>query len=449
MSSFIQFISDLFSNPAILLGLIVFVGLVAQKKGTSEVIRGTLKAILGFIILGSGAGILVGSLSYFGDLFQEAFNVTGVVPNNEAIVSLALVDYATSTAAIMVLGMGANILIARFTKLKFIFLTGHHTLYMAALLAVVLKVGGLDGWILYIIGGMALGLTMAVFPAIAQPTMRKITGTDEIGFGHFSSITYWLSGEIGKIVGKGSKSTEDMNFPKSLNFLRDSSVAIALTMLFMFLIVTVVAGPTYVEEVLDVSDNYIVFAITQSITFAAGVFIILAGVRMIISEIVPAFKGFSEKLVPDSKPALDCPIVFPYAPNAVIIGFLVSFAGGIVGMAFLLLINADTIVLPGVIPHFFVGATAGVFGNATGGRRGAVVGSFVNGLVITFLPLLLIPVLGDLGFANTTFSDADFIATGIVVGTTANWGAWAVSILIVVAFSLPFVHAIVTKNKAA
>ena len=449
MSSFIKFISDLFSNPAILLGIIVLVGLLAQKKNVSEVIRGTLKAILGFIILGSGAGILVGSLDFFGQLFQEAFNVQGVVPNNEAIVSLALVDYATATAAIMVIGMGANILIARFTKLKFIFLTGHHTLYMAALLAVVLKVGGLEGWVLYIIGGMALGLTMAIFPAIAQPTMRKITGTDEIGFGHFSSITYWLSGEVGKIVGKGSKSTEEMEFPKSLNFLRDSSVAIALTMLLMFLIVTIVAGPAFVETTLGVSDNYIVFAITQAITFAAGVFIILAGVRMIISEIVPAFKGFSEKLVPDSKPALDCPIVFPYAPNAVIIGFLVSFAGGIVGMAILLLVNADTIVLPGVIPHFFVGATAGVFGNATGGRRGAVVGSFVNGLVITFLPLLLIPVLGDLGFANTTFSDADFIATGIVVGTTANWGAWAVSILIVVAFSLPFVHAIVTKNKAA
>ena len=28
-----------------------------------------------------------------------------------------------------------------------------------------------------------------------------------------------------------------------------------------------------------------------------------------------------------------------------------------------------TIVIPGVVPHFFCGATAGVFGNATGGRK--------------------------------------------------------------------------------
>lgn len=437
---------DLLSNPAILLGIIVLVGLLVQRKGVSDVISGTLKAILGFVILGAGAGVLVGSLNYFGDLFQYAFNVSGVVPNNEAIVSLALVDFATATAIIMVIGMAANIIIARFSKLKYIFLTGHHTLYMAALIAVVLEVGGLGGWLLYIIGGMALGLTMAVFPAIANPTMKKITGNDEIGFGHFSSITYWLSGEVGKLVGKGSKSTEDMNFPKGLSFLRDSSVAIALTMFIMFLVVTIASGPAYIKNTLGIDQNYIVFALTQSLTFAAGVYIILAGVRMIIAEIVPAFKGISDKLVPNAKPALDCPIVFPYAPNAVIIGFLVSFLGGIVGMLVLILFEG-IVVLPGVIPHFFVGATAGVFGNATGGRRGAVIGSFINGLVITFLPLLLLPVLGNLGFANTTFSDADFIGTGIVLGFFAQYGSIAISSIVIVLFALPFILSVVPKKK--
>ena len=106
------------------------------------------------------------------------------------------------------------------------------------------------------------------------------------------------------------------------------------------------------------------------------------------------------------------------------------------------------VILPGVVPHFFVGATAGVFGNATGGRRGAVIGSFVNGLVITFLPLLLLPVLGDLGYANTTFSDADFIGVGIIIGWVATFDmAWLITLLIVVLFALPFVHAIFSKNK--
>lgn len=45
-----------------------------------------------------------------------------------------------------------------------------------------------------------------------------------------------------------------------------------------------------------------------------------------------------------------------------------------------------------------------------------LLGAFANGLLITFLPVFLLPVLGDLGFANTTFSDADFGVVGILLG---------------------------------
>lgn len=186
---------------------------------------------------------------------------------------------------------------------------------------------------------------------------------------------------------------------------------------------------------LNGGDNYLVFAVIQAITFAAGVYIILSGVRLVLAEIVPAFVGFSEKIVPNAKPALDCPVVFPYAPNAVLIGFLFSFLGGIVGL-FILGAFSLTLILPGVVPHFFCGATAGVFGNATGGRRGAAIGSFVNGLLLTFLPVILLPVLGSLGFANTTFSDADFVTVGIVIGNMAKYFSPFIISIVIVLFTV-------------
>jgi PTS system ascorbate-specific IIC component len=161
------------------------------------------------------------------------------------------------------------------------------------------------------------------------------------------------------------------------------------------------------------------FSLMQGITFAAGVNIILTGVRMIIGEIVPAFQGIGEKLVPDAKPALDCPITFTYAPNAVIIGFLFSFLGGLISM-FLLGPFGLALIIPGMVPHFFTGATAGVFGNSTGGKKGAMIGAFVNGVLISFLPAMLLPVLGSLGFANTTFGDSDFGVVGILIGYIAK-----------------------------
>lgn len=391
------------------------IGLLLQKKAVSEVISGTLKTIMGFVILTSGAAIVATTLTTFSQLFEYSFHIQGVVPNTDAMAALAQKNYGTATAMIMVLGMLFNIVLARITPLKYIFLTGHHTLYMAAMLAVILSVGGLSPFWVILVGAVILGIMMVVSPAILQPFTRKITGTDDLALGHFGSTGYLLSALVGKAVGKGSPSIEEMQVPKSLNFLRDSSVAISLTMMILFVILVLVAGKEFVESSVSGGQNFIIFAVIQSLTFAAGVWIILAGVRMIIAEIVPAFKGIADKLVKDAKPALDCPTVFPFAPNAVIVGFLSSFAAGLVSM-FLCPLFGLSVIVPGLVPHFFCGATAGVYGNICGGRRGAVVGAFAHGLLISFLPAILLPLMGDLGFASTTFGDADFGVVGIILG---------------------------------
>ncbi|MFS7195890.1 PTS ascorbate transporter subunit IIC [Rahnella inusitata] len=445
----LKFVVDILKVPAVLVGLIALIGLVAQKKNFSDVVKGTVKTILGFLVLAGGATVLVGSLNPLGGMFEHAFNIQGIIPNNEAIVSIAMEKFGAPTALIMAFGMVANLIVARFTRLKYVFLTGHHTFYMACMISVILTVAGFEGVALVFTGSLTLGLIMAFFPALAQRYMRKITGNDDIAFGHFGTIGYVLSGWIGSKVGKGSRSTEEMNLPKNLSFLRDSSISISLTMIIIYLIMAVFAGQIFVEATYSAGQNYLVYSIIMAITFAAGVFIILQGVRLILAEIVPAFVGFSERLVPNARPALDCPVVYPYAPNAVLIGFLFSFLGGLVGL-FLLGQMHMVLILPGVVPHFFTGATAGVFGNATGGRRGAMFGAFANGVLITFLPVLLLPVLGALGFANATFSDADFGVIGILLGNLARFmSKEAIMALIVGIFAVLVAYNYLGKKPAA
>ena len=412
---FLKFLmNDVLSEPAVLVGLIALIGLLAQKKPTTECIKGTVKTIMGFVILGAGAGLVVNSLGDFATIFQEAFSISGVVPNNEAIVSIAQQAFGKEMAMIMLFAMIVNIVIARITPLKFIFLTGHHTLFMSMMIAAILSSSGMSGVPLIATGAGIVGSLMVLLPAIAHKYMKQVTGSDDVAIGHFSTMSYVVSGFIGSKFGNKAHCTEEMNVPKSLLFLRDTPVAISFTMGIIFLITCLFAGGDFVREVSG-GKHWFMFSIMQAIAFAAGVYVILQGVRMVIAEIVPAFKGISDKLVPNAKPALDCPVVFPYAPNAVLVGFLASFTAGLMGM-FLLYIMGLTVIIPGVVPHFFVGAAAGVFGNATGGRRGAMLGAFAQGLMITFLPVFLLPVLGDLGFANTTFSDADFGIVGILLG---------------------------------
>lgn len=412
MSGILKVLIDFLSEPAILIGIIVFAGLLLQRKSGDTVIKSTLKAMVGFVVIQATTGVIVGSLNPFGVMFQEGFNISGVIPNNEAVTAMAIKEYGTQTALIMTLGMLVNVFIARITKYKYIFLTGHHTLFLACMIAVILASSGMTGVHLIFTGSLALGITMVLSPAILQPFMKKITGSDSVALGHFGGISYAIAALIGKKVGKGSKSTEEMNVPKSISFLRDSTVSISLTMVILYIVVAIAAGSEFIESQLSGGNNFIVYSLIQAFTFSAGFILIQNGVRLVLAEIVPAFKGISDKLVPDSKPALDCPIVFAYAPNAVIIGFICSFVGGLVSM-FALGALGLVIIIPGVVPHFFLGASSAVFGNSTGGRRGAVIGSFLNGVIISFLPVALLPVLGSLGIANSTFADTDFAVLGI------------------------------------
>lgn len=441
MNGVLSVLLDIFRQPAVIVALISLIGLSLQRKSASDILKGTIRTLVGFLVLAAGAGVVSGSLSPFGSMFQHAFHVQGVVPNNEAIVGQVLVAYGSTAALIFFFGMVVNVVLAATTRFKFIYLSGHVAFYMAAMIAVIFSVAGFPEWAAILWGSIAQGLVMTLSPALVQPFMKKVTGTDTVALGHTGGAGIALSGLVGTLVQsktRPSKSTEDLKFPSGLGFLRDTTVIVALSMALIYVVVAIFAGPDYIQSQLSGGQDYILFAIMQAATFSAGVFVILAGVRVVLSEIVPAFKGISERLVKDAKPALDVPITFTFAPNAVLIGFLSSFAGGIVGMVVMAL-TGTAVVIPGIVAHFMTGAASGVIGNGAGGRRGAVAGAFANGVAITFLPLLLLPVLGQVGLANSTFSDADFGVVGLVLGHLSSAGG-QIAVIAGIVLSLALVY---------
>ncbi|ABS34295.1 MULTISPECIES: PTS ascorbate transporter subunit IIC [Clostridium] len=448
MLGLLQFLRDVLKQPALLMGIMALVGLVALKKPGHKVLTGTLKPILGYLMLGAGADFIVANLEPLGGMIQTGFNITGVVPNNEAIVAVAQKVLGVETMSILVVGLLINLVIARFTKYKYVFLTGHHSFFMACLLSAVLGTSGMKGTELILFGGFLLGAWSAISPAIGQKYTLKVTDGDEIAMGHFGSLAYYVSAWVGSKVGKPEESTENIEIPEKWGFLRDTTISTAITMMVFYIVAAVAAGPEYVSKLSD-GMSPILFAIMSSLKFAVGVTIVYNGVRMILGDLIPAFQGIATKIIPDAIPAVDCAVFFPYAPTAVIIGFVSSFIGGIIGMV-LLGVAGGVLIIPGLVPHFFCGSTAGIFGNATGGKKGAVIGSFVNGLLITFAPALLLPVLSTLGFKNTTFGDFDFGVLGIIIGKTSNLagktGIIIIAMLMLVALIVP--NFIKTKSKA-
>lgn len=451
MNGVLIFFQNILSEPAFLMGLIAFVGLLALKTPGHKVLTGTLGPILGYLMLAAGAGVIQANLAPLATLIEQGFGITGVVPNNEAVTSVAQKILGVETMSILIVGLLFNLFFARFTRFKYIFLTGHHSFFMACLLSAVLGAIGFEGVALVLLGGFFLGAWSAISPAIGQKYTLKVTDGDEIAMGHFGSLGYYLAAWIGTKVVKDSRSTEELQISDKWSFLRNTTISTGIVMVIFYIIGVVaclIRNPQAVEELAN-GKNPLIFAIISGLTFAVGVSVVYAGVRMILADLIPAFQGIATKLIPNAVPAVDCAVFFPYAPTAVIIGFAFSFLGGLVGM-FVLGALGGVLIIPGMVPHFFCGATAGIFGNATGGRKGAILGSFVNGLFLAFLPATLLPVLGKLGFANTTFGDFDFGLIGILLGRTGesagSIGIYIIAAVLAVVLVLP---SVLTKSKEA
>jgi len=412
-------INEIFGQGAIFLAIIALVGLLLQKKPFTDVIRGTLMTAIGFFVLTGGVGIIAGD-SISG--IAGAFNA--IMPDKNQVVDIDMGGYGTQIGIVMVIAFALNLIFARITKWKSIFLTGHMLYWFPYIFIAAGISAGLEGVPLVVIATIFTALYMIVSPNLIKPFVKEVTGDDSFTLGHPTTILSLISGYLGKVVGNKEKSTEDLKLSKNWGFLREvsitGSIVIALTYIVMMFVM--MANGLSPAEVWGVEGSMFTFIFTQSIMFGVGVTVMLLGVRMLISEIVPAFQGIAQKLIPGAIPALDCPMLFPYAPNALIIGFIV----GMIASTLTIIITAPMgifpiIVIPLVFTCFFEVGTAAIIGNGTGGIRGCVIGSATAGIVMVFLV-----GLGAYFFEGTingwmlVFGGNDFSLWGIIMGAISK-----------------------------
>ena len=416
----IHFLVSLLSNPAVILGIVAFIGLVAQHKSGTEVFKGTMKTIIGFLIFNVGASTMTGTLQNFNVMFEKGFHIEGVIAAPEAATALAQSKFGFVVSMTLILGFVMNVVFARITPFKNLFFTGGHSLFFACVLALILKFHHLSNAWAIILGGLILGFASAALPQLCQPFMRRITGGDDQAIAHFNMIGYALSGCIGFLFKKHSdETTENIKFPKLIGVFKDFLMGVAIVMLIIFYVAAFAAGQEVVSKISNGGD-WLVFPLLQALTFTAGISILMSGVRMFLAEITAAFVSISEKFIPGSRPALDVPTIFPFAPTAVLVGFISSYVAGLIGVAVMALCHFPMVIIPAAHICFFSGGTAAIFGNSTGGWRGAVVGSFVVGLLLAFLPVLLSPVLTGLGINGATFPNVDYNVIGSILNGILN-----------------------------
>jgi PTS system ascorbate-specific IIC component len=412
ISSIAQWIADnLFGQPAFLIGLIALIGLVAQRSSFSNTVLGTLKTAVGFLILSQGADIVVGALLGLVPMLEGAFGFQAAALGGARLDEF-IATYGGYASLIMAFGFLINVLIARLTPLKYIYLTGHLMWWISlVILAAMVEItpdATATGYVL--IGSIIAGVYWTIQPAYIQPLMRKLTGHNELAYGHTSSTNVWLAAKLGRFVGSPEQSTEEVKLPNWMGFFRDITAGTAMVIGLMLVIATLIGGARGVEgQGLD----GIVPAIMLGLKFAMGITVLLFGVRMLIAEIVPAFRGIAMKIVPDAKPALDCPIVFDYAPTAVIIGFLSATVTFFILMV-IFGVTGIAVIVPPFIMLFFPGGAGGIFGNMVGGVRGAILGGAILGLFLAVGQAFVTPMLGNSAPELAQLADPDWYIIFVV-----------------------------------
>lgn len=371
-------INSIFRNPPILLGLIAALGLILQKKNVADIIKGALMAAFGMLILDAGVGMLVGSISPINSAFQSLAG-TGAVEGLNDVTFTA--SYGGDIGMAMFIGLGLHLLIARFTPIKVIFLTGHMLWWLPFIFVAAGVEGGLSGMPLIIFGAVLSALYWSIMPWLLRKYVFAVTGDESFTLGHPTGCLSLVSGFVASKLGNKNKSTEDLNLPKGLSFFREISITGGFVIFIMFVVVGFM-----IPSSVAAGETAIMLAVKQGLNFGAGLIIMLQGVRMLINQIVPAFKGISEKLVPNAIPAFDCPIIFNYKPNAVLIGFITAMVTSTIMVLLCNYFNVfGVLLIPLVITSFFECGAAAVIGEGQGGLRGAIIGTVCASLLMVVL----------------------------------------------------------------
>ncbi|ATD49591.1 TPA: PTS ascorbate transporter subunit IIC [Clostridium perfringens] len=414
MKEILDFCVSFFRNPALFMGLVVAIGLILQRKSIDAILKGIFKGIIGMVILLKGVDIVVSSITPLANAFSGLFNTQSNSTLGDFNVFLG--QYGSYVGLILLCGFVINIIIARYTRFKTIYLTGNILFWYPMLFLAVGIENNVSGLKLFIFTLIMYILVITIFPYILRKHVKYVTGNDSFTIGHTASIYCLLGSYIGKLVGQKDKNIENLNLPKSLSFFRDTNITAAIVMFIVYIIVGLFIGKESRIAIYG-SEPLITYSLIQGITFAAGMIILLTGVRMILGEIIPSFKGIADKLAKGSIPALDIPMIFPYGPNALLIGFIIALITSI-GTLFLLgASGALTFALiPLVVACYFDVAPGAIFANARGGWPAAIITSALGGIILMVLAAISLNLVsGTVGNFIQTYGGNEF-SIWVIIG---------------------------------
>lgn len=403
MSIWNFFASNILTQPAYFIGLMVLVGYVLLKKPLYEAFAGFIKATVGYMILTVGSGGLVNNFRPILVGLKNRFNLDAMVIDpyfgQNAVTAGLDAQFARTFSQVMILLLIAFIMnlvlvrLKKWTKMRAVFTTGHVQLQQAstAFWLILFCFPSLGDVPILIIMGLILGLYWAVGSNLTVEVTQELTEGGGFAIAHQQmfgiAIFSKLADQFKSKTGKATKRLDDLKFPGFLSIFNENMVATSVLMFLFFGAILMVLGKDYLVsmEFMKATDNFFFYIMTTSLNFAVYLAILQLGVRTFVTELTNSFQGISNSFLPGAVPGIDCAAVFGFgSANAVTIGFLMGALGQFLAIMILLLMKSPTLVIAGFVPVFFDNAVIAIYADNRGGIKAAVILPFISGLIQVF-----------------------------------------------------------------